>query len=169
MKIILASLALALTVWAAGAQEHTSMDNQTADGYRGIWFTIGQARSAYGAKYSGGLGTYTMKHIPMAVYAPQVDKTFFVYGGTPSEEQKYLLCMAGCYDHKTGMLRRPVVVFDKGVDGVCDPHDDPTIQIDRKDTSGYSSPAGPTSAPASAIAAKSPMTSPNSSMSTKAS
>ena len=70
MKIILASLALALTVWAAGAQEHTSMDNQTADGYRGIWFTIGQARSAYGAKYSGGLGTYTMKHIPMAVYAP---------------------------------------------------------------------------------------------------
>ena len=39
MKIILASLALALTVWAAGAQEHTSMDNQTADGYRGIWFT----------------------------------------------------------------------------------------------------------------------------------
>ena len=67
MKIILASLALALTVWAAGAQEHTSMDNQTADGYRGIWFTIGQARSAYGAKYSGGVGTYTMKHIPMAV------------------------------------------------------------------------------------------------------
>ncbi|BFK45425.1 BNR-4 repeat-containing protein [Alistipes sp. i18-0019-D1] len=131
MKKVLASLTLLLTVWAAGAQEHTSMDNRQADGYRGIWFTIGQARSAYGAKYSGGLGTYTMKHIPMAVYAPQADKTFFVYGGTPSEDRKYLLCMAGCYDHKTGMLRRPVVVFDKGVDGVCDPHDDPTIQIDR--------------------------------------
>ena len=131
MKKVLASLTLLLTVWAAGAQEHTSMNNRQADGYRGIWFTIGQARSAYGAKYSGGLGTYTMTHIPMAVYAPQADKTFFVYGGTPSEDRKYLLCMAGCYDHKTGMLRRPVVVFDKGVDGVCDPHDDPTIQIDR--------------------------------------
>ena len=109
---VLASLTLLLTVWTAGAQEHTSMDNRQADGYRGIWFTIGQARSAYGAKYSGGLGPYTMKHIPMAVYAPQADKTFFVYGGTPSEDRKYLLCMAGCYDHKTGMLRRPVVVID---------------------------------------------------------
>lgn len=74
MKKVLASLTLLLTVWAAGAQEHTSMDNRQADGYRGIWFTIGQARSAYGAKYSGGLGTYTMKHIPMAVYAPQADQ-----------------------------------------------------------------------------------------------
>lgn len=43
MKKVLASLTLLLTVWAAGAQEHTSMDNRQADGYRGIWFTIGQA------------------------------------------------------------------------------------------------------------------------------
>lgn len=43
------------------------------EGYRGIWFSIGQAASEYGPKYSGGLGTYTMKHIPMAVYARPSD------------------------------------------------------------------------------------------------
>ncbi|MDO8543340.1 MAG: hypothetical protein Q7S40_23120, partial [Opitutaceae bacterium] len=38
-----------------------------ADGYRGIWFTLGQ-KSEYGDKYSGGLGTYTANHNPLAVY-----------------------------------------------------------------------------------------------------
>lgn len=64
-----------------------SMDGQRVDGYRGIWFTIGQARSDYGDKYSGGLGTYTMKHIPMAVYSKEADKTFFVYGGAPDARE----------------------------------------------------------------------------------
>ena len=105
--------------------------NQTIDGYRGIWFDLGQAASSYGSKYSGGLGTYTMKHIPMAVYAEAVDRTFFVYGGTPDASRKYLLCMVGCYDHRTGMLQKPRIVMDKGIDGVSDPHDDPTIQLDK--------------------------------------
>ncbi len=104
--------------------------NETVPGYRGIWFDLGQA-SSYGSKYSGGLGTYTMKHIPMAIYSPVADKTFFVFGGTPADNQKYLLCMVGCYDHATGMLQKPRIVMDKGVLGVSDPHDDPTIQIDR--------------------------------------
>jgi dihydroxy-acid dehydratase len=51
------------------------------DGYRGIWFTLGQ-KSEYGDKYAGGFGTYTANHLPLAIYAPQVNKTFFVYGGT---------------------------------------------------------------------------------------
>ena len=118
--------------WHAGAQEPRSLTGTEAEGYRGIWFTIGQARSGFGPKYSGGLGTYTMKHIPVAVYAAEADKTFFVYGGTPAADRKYLLCTVGCYDHKTGMLRRPVVVCDKGVNNVHDPHDDPTIQIDKE-------------------------------------
>ena len=33
-----------------------------AQGYRGIWYTLGQVESEYGDKYSGGLGTYTVKH-----------------------------------------------------------------------------------------------------------
>ena len=118
--------------WHAGAQEPRSLTGTEAEGYRGIWFTIGQARSGFGPKYSGGLGTYTMKHIPVAVYAAEADKTFFVYGGTPAADRKYLLCTVGCYDHKTGMLRRPVVVCDKGVNNVHDPHDDPTIQLDKE-------------------------------------
>ena len=108
-----------------------NLTGQKADGYKGIWYELGQVNTEYGDKYSGGLGTYTVKHIPMAVYSPKADKTFFVYGGTSAPDKKYLLCMAGCYDHKTGMLQRPVVVHDKGAAGVIDPHDNPTIQIDK--------------------------------------
>lgn len=112
-------------------QPEESQICETVSGYRGIWFDLGQATS-YGSKYCGGLGTYTMKHIPMAIYSPEVDRTYFVYGGTPSEDKKYLQCMIGCYDHVTGMLQKPRVVMDKGVDGVKDPHDDPTVQIDKE-------------------------------------
>ena len=105
--------------------------NKTVDGYRGIWFDLGQA-SDYGSKYSGGLGTYTMKHIPMSIYASEVDRTYFVYGGTPDQNRKYLLCMIGCYDHKTHQLQKPRIIMDKGVSGVANPHDDPTIQIDKE-------------------------------------
>ena len=122
-------IALLLSCTSVMAQER--MNNQKAEGYRGIWFALGQVNTEYGDKYSGGLGTYTVKHIPLAIYSPEVEKTFFVYGGTPNEEMKYLLCMVGCYDHKTGMLQRPTIVHDKGVDGVIDPHDNPTIQIDK--------------------------------------
>ena len=122
-------IALMLSCSSMMAQER--MNNQKAEGYRGIWFALGQVNTEYGDKYSGGLGTYTVKHIPLAIYSPEVEKTFFVYGGTPNEEMKYLLCMVGCYDHKTGMLQRPTIVHDKGIDGVNDPHDNPTIQIDK--------------------------------------
>jgi hypothetical protein len=97
-----------------------------AAGYRGIWFTLGQ-KSEYGDKYSGGLGTYTANHNPLAVYAAAVDKTFFVYGGSPAGERQ-LLCVIGSYDHKTGRVSRPVVVHDKKP--VDDPHDNPSLNID---------------------------------------
>ena len=97
-----------------------------AAGYRGIWFTLGQM-SEYGDKYSGGLGTYTANHNPLAVYAAAVDKTFFVYGGSPAGERQ-LLCLIGSYDHKTGQVARPVIVHDKKP--VDDPHDNPSLNID---------------------------------------
>lgn len=97
-----------------------------AEGYRGIWFTLGQ-KSEYGDKYSGGLGTYTANHNPLAVYAPAVQKTFFVYGGSP-DGSRALLCLIGSYDHRTGLLSRPVVVHDKRP--VDDPHDNPSLNID---------------------------------------
>jgi hypothetical protein len=101
--------------------------NATADGYRGIWFELGQ-RTKYGDKYSGGLGTYTAKHVPLAVYAPAVDKTFFVYGGTPAADQRRLQIMASWYDHKTHRVPRPTIVLDKY--GVDDPHDNASIALD---------------------------------------
>lgn len=108
-------------------QQETGLMNQRIDGYRGIWFELNQ-KYPHGDKYSGALGTYTAKHIPLAVYAPAVDKTFFVYGGTTAENERHLLCMIGCYDHKTGMVSKPNVAYDKL--GVNDPHDNPTIMID---------------------------------------
>ena len=110
---------------------NSNPNTRTLDGYRGIWFELGQ-KSQYGDKYSGGLGTYTSNHQPMAVYAPAVEKTFFVWGGTTGASERHLLAMIGCYDHKTGLVSRPVVVFDK--DGVDDPHDNPSLNIDRDGT-----------------------------------
>lgn len=100
-----------------------------ADGYRGIWFTLGQF-SAYGDKYSGGLGTYTSSHAPMAIHAPEVNKTFFTYGGTRALGERHLLLMLGCYDHSTGEVTRPVIVHDK--DGVDDPHDNASLSLDEE-------------------------------------
>ena len=109
------------------AQESRSFNNEKVDGYKGIWFELGE-EFEYGDKYSGGLGTYTAKHIPMAIYSPEVKKTFFVYGGTTAKEEKHLLCMIGCYNHKTNMVSKPTVVYDKI--NIDDPHDNPTIMID---------------------------------------
>lgn len=106
-----------------------SLNNTKINGYRGIWFELNQ-KYPYGDKYSGGLGTYTADHFPVAIYSEEVNKTFFVYGGTIDKNQRHLLCMIGCFDHKTGMLEKPTVVYDKN--GVDDPHDNPALLIDKK-------------------------------------
>ncbi len=125
----------------------TIEENKTrrVPGYRGIWFTLGQYFGIgengapyspdsktplfpYGDKYSGGLGTYTAKHTPLAVYSAEAQKTFFVYGGTTSADERYLLCMVSYYDHRTHTVPQPVVVHDK--EGVDDPHDNPSLEID---------------------------------------
>ncbi|MDR1683660.1 MAG: cellulase family glycosylhydrolase [Candidatus Symbiothrix sp.] len=101
--------------------------NSTADGYKGIWYTIEQS-SEYGYKYSGGLGTYTADHIPMAIYSPEADKTFFTYGGTPASDKKQLQIMVSYYDHTKNIVPKPVIVYDKK--GVDDPHDNASLAID---------------------------------------
>lgn len=105
----------------------SSAEPRRIDGYKGIWFDLGQ-RSEYGSKYSGGLGTYTAKHRPLAIYVPEVQKTFFVYGGTTDKNERHLLAMASYYDHRSHEVPKPVVVHDK--QDVDDPHDNPSIQID---------------------------------------
>ena len=100
-----------------------------AGGFRGIWFALGQV-TEYGDKYSGGLGTYTANHVPMAHYAPEVNRTYFTYGGTPSGTQRLLHIMVSYYDHNTGLVARPVRVMDKSP--VNDPHDNASMSIDEE-------------------------------------
>ncbi|MEI7732477.1 MAG: BNR-4 repeat-containing protein [Verrucomicrobiota bacterium] len=95
-------------------------------GYRGIWFELGQ-KSEFGDKYSGGLATYTANHVPIAIYAKEVEKTFFVYGGA-KDGKRHLLAMASYYDHRKHVVPRPTIVHDKN--GVDDPHDNPSLCLD---------------------------------------
>lgn len=125
LKTFMLMLAAIQSVISAG-DPASPVAGERVDGYRGIWFTLGQP-SAYGDKYSGGLGTYTANHVPMAVYAPEANKTFFTYGGAPSRERRQLVIMASYYNHARDEVPRPVVVHcDPNVD---DPHDDASIQI----------------------------------------
>jgi len=95
-------------------------------GYRGIWYCNQKLDTEYVYKYSGGLGTYCAKHIPFAVYRPEVNKTFFVYGGTKCTDRA-LCAMVSYYDHETGQVPRPVLLVDKKTD---DAHDNPVIATD---------------------------------------
>jgi hypothetical protein len=102
---------------------------EVADGYRGIWFTLGQY-STHGDKYSGGLGTYTANHVPTAMYSKQAKKTFFVYGGASTVYRNSLQIMISYYDHRTGTVPKPIIVLEKK--GVNDPHDNPSLSIDEQ-------------------------------------
>ena len=120
--------------------------NQKDTGYRGIWYFNQPSGDEYVYKYSGGLGTYCAKHRPFAVYRPEVDKTFFCYGGTPQDAHLqhtaedlnndrpfsrqrpgFLLHMISYFDHKTGQVPRPTILLDKET---ADAHDNPIISVD---------------------------------------
>ena len=124
---LLLTLVLSLSITVYIHAQQAIVETSDVNGYRGIWFTLGQV-SEYGDKYSGGLGTYTAKHRPLAIYDSVANRTFFVYGGTTEEDQRHLLAMIGAYDHPTGLVEKPVAVHDKLT--VNDPHDNPSLQID---------------------------------------
>jgi hypothetical protein len=66
----------------------------------------------------------------LAIYAPAVNRTFFVYGGTTAADQRHLLCMVSYYDHASHRVPKPTIVYDKM--GVNDPHDNPSLALDDK-------------------------------------
>jgi len=122
--------------------------NKKGNGYSGIWYMNQPSGDEYVFKYSGGLGTYTANHRPLAIYCPQVRKTFFCYGGTVEgshleqtaddlqDVQRYerrrpgfLLHMVSYYDHETGTVPRPTILLDKET---VDAHDNPVLAIDDK-------------------------------------
>ena len=96
------------------------------DGYRGIWYYNEPLDNEYVFKYSGGLGTYPQQLIPLAVHAPEVNKTFFCYGGSLKERNELVHCISW-FDHATGTVPRPRVLLNKRTD---DAHDNPTMMID---------------------------------------
>ncbi|KKM66137.1 hypothetical protein LCGC14_1484210 [marine sediment metagenome] len=100
----------------------------TDDGYRGIWYFCNGVEEPYRYKYSGGLGTYCAKHLPLAHYAGEVNRTFFCYGGRPKDANR-LLHMVACYDHDTHRVCRPRILLDKQTD---DGHDNVTIMLDEQ-------------------------------------
>ena len=102
------------------------LTNVKVNGYKGIWFSIGQTHHGMD-KYSGGLATFSAKHTPIAIYSEIADKTFFVYGGSNNNDK--LSIMIGAYDHHTGLLTRPTEICRKDTD---DPHDNAVITIDDK-------------------------------------
>lgn len=102
-------------------------------GYRGIWHGQEPTGDEYHFKYSGGLATYTAKHIPLAVHAPSVAKTFFVYGAVREDEHNFekrphrLIAAVGVYDHRTRRLAQPIEIHNKNTH---DPHDNASLAID---------------------------------------
>lgn len=123
-KRLLSAAAIVLAATATAADKPTF--GEPFPGYRGIWYANQKTNNEYVFKYSGGLGTYCAKHIPHSVYAPEVNKTFFVYGGT-NEAQDTLLEMVSYYDHATGEVPKPVMIIDKQT---TDAHDNPVLSID---------------------------------------
>jgi hypothetical protein len=106
--------------------EYVTGELPTFDGFRGIWYANQKSNDEYVYKYSGGKATYPHQHHPIAIYRPEVDKTFFVWGGT-YKDKNILLHMVSYFDHKTKKLARPRVLLDKRTD---DAHDNPVLAID---------------------------------------
>lgn len=123
-------IVLLLFAFVSTARECPAGELPADDGYRGIWYSNQPTMDEYRYKYSGGMATYPQQHHPIAIYAPEVEKTFFVYGGTiarSADDEQELLHMVSYYDHRTGMVPRPRVLLNKHTD---DAHDNPTLSID---------------------------------------
>jgi hypothetical protein len=124
-KLLALAMLLAVTFPVVAEDAVLLLEKDT--GYRGIWYYNQATKDEYVYKYSGGLGTYCAKHIPLAIHAPEVNKTFFVYGGTwPGEEQR-LIHGVSFFDHATGQVPRPTILLDKKT---SDAHDNPVLAID---------------------------------------
>ncbi|RIK77915.1 MAG: hypothetical protein DCC68_16335 [Planctomycetota bacterium] len=130
MKGSMLSVAAAATLLLACARQALAEPLATDDGYRGVWYANQASGDAYRYKYSGGMATYPHQHAPIAVYCPQVEKTFFVYGGTTARvasDKQRLLHMVSCFDHRRRTLPRPRILLDKQT---SDAHDNPVLAVD---------------------------------------
>lgn len=91
---------------------------------RGVWYCCGHnANTLPGHEwvYSGPMATYCAWHRPMAIYAPAVNRTFFVYGNADNAPT------ISAYDHATGKFLYPRVL---GRNRNNDAHRNPTLLIE---------------------------------------
>ncbi|MHC4995067.1 MAG: BNR-4 repeat-containing protein, partial [Planctomycetota bacterium] len=127
-RLTLLIITLLFTLPAPAAEtDPPNTINQPDTGYRGVWYMNQPLETVYKYKYSGGLGTYCAKHKPFAVYRPEVNKTFFCYGGTTPDNNRRLIHMVSYFDHNTGTVPRPTILLDKKT---SDAHDNPVISMD---------------------------------------
>lgn len=105
-------------------------ERQAEDPFQGIWYASGSGETANmrtfpgnAYVYCGAKATYCAWHRPMAVYAAEVDKTFFVFGNAENSPA------ISCYDHGAGTFQRPVVL---GRNPNMDAHRNPTLLIDEE-------------------------------------
>ncbi len=101
------------------------MDTLPPPECRGIWYCCGHKVNTLPGHdwvYSGPMATYCAWHRPMAIYAPAVNRTFFVYGNGDNAPT------ISCYDHATGRFAYPVVL-GSNPDG--DAHRNPTLLIEQ--------------------------------------
>ncbi len=145
MSTRLLILLLALVFPVVARSEAAGPPLKQADGYVGVWYQNQRLGGEYVFKYSGGLGTYSAKHRPFAVYRPEVNKTFFCYGGVDHDyHERYaeklshenldsarpkdaIHHMVSYYDHNTGTVPKPGILLNKNTH---DAHDNPVISVD---------------------------------------
>lgn len=77
--------------------------------YRGLWYGNQRQTDGYGWKYSGGLATYPQQILPIALYAPEVRRTFFCYCGADANGK--IENTLSYYDHDTETFGDPLVVL----------------------------------------------------------
>lgn len=97
-------------------------------GFRGIWSEATDGRGDYPNKYGGGLATYPQQVAPMAIYRPEVQKTFFTFSMDIDPGPGLNIGHAiSYYDHQTDLVARPQIWVNKQTN---DAHDAPVLSID---------------------------------------
>lgn len=103
-------------------------EQKPGDPFQGVWYASGRHEApnvpcypGHKFVYCGGKATYCVWHRPMAIYSPEVDKTFFVFGNADNSPA------ISCLDHASRTFARPVVL-GSNPDG--DAHRNPTLHID---------------------------------------
>jgi hypothetical protein len=91
--------------------------------YGGVWYGCGRDNTLPGRDYvyAGGKATYSAWNRPMAVFAPEANGTFFVFG------DRYNRPCIAFFDHRLGKFSPPLAL-GKNPDGNA--HRNPTLLID---------------------------------------